>query len=185
MTRLGFDLKDAQKVYNKVSGELSSYIEGIYTHFATADEGELSYAERQLKDFNTVIKKAVEETGAPIVDSRMYNRNAFFNLNLRQRWNYGDGVIEEAINPSHFYPTDGPYVVVQKVRMLNWSGQVGSQLCESSATQIIKEKEPNIVIHLAALAGVRNSLINPERYAQVNIIGFIHLLEQFNIIKSN
>jgi len=79
-------------------------------------------------------------TGAPIVDSRMYNRNAFFNLNLRQRWNYGDGVIEEAINPSHFYPTDGPYVVVQKVRMLNWSGQVGSQLCESSATQIIKEK---------------------------------------------
>ena len=46
-------------------------------------------------------------------------------------------------------------------------------------TQIIKEKEPNIVIHLAALAGVRNSLINPERYAQVNIVGFIHLLEQF------
>ena len=46
-------------------------------------------------------------------------------------------------------------------------------------TQIIKEKEPSIVIHLASLAGVRNSLQNPEKYAEVNIIGFIHLLEQF------
>ena len=58
MTRLGFDLKDSQEVYNKISGEISSYIEGIYTHFATADEGELSYAERQLKNFNKVIKQA-------------------------------------------------------------------------------------------------------------------------------
>ena len=58
MTRLGFDLKDADRVYNEISGILSDYIEGVYTHFATADEGDLSYAEKQLKDFKKVIKKA-------------------------------------------------------------------------------------------------------------------------------
>ena len=58
MTRLGFDIKDSDEVYNKINGEIFSYIEGIYTHFATADEGELSYAEMQLKEFNKVIKKA-------------------------------------------------------------------------------------------------------------------------------
>ena len=60
MTRLGFDLKDAEEVYNKISGEISYYVEGIYTHFATADEGELSFAEKQLKDFNKIVKKADE-----------------------------------------------------------------------------------------------------------------------------
>lgn len=46
-------------------------------------------------------------------------------------------------------------------------------------TNCITEFKPELVIHLAALAGVRNSIMEPKRYAEVNIIGLIHLLEQF------
>ena len=49
-------------------------------------------------------------------------------------------------------------------------------------TSLITQIQPQIVIHLAALAGVRSSLENPKRYAEVNIIGTIHLLEQFRLL---
>ena len=45
-------------------------------------------------------------------------------------------------------------------------------------TNIINETKPDKVCHLAAMAGVRYSIENPEKYVQVNIQGFIHLLEQ-------
>ena len=36
---------------------------------------------------------------------------------------------------------------------------------------------PNIVIHLAAQAGVRHSIDNPAAYADSNLMGFFHILE--------
>jgi len=72
-----------------------------------------------------------------IVDHRMYNRYAFFNQPGAQTWNYGDGSpVEQLTNPSHFYPTNGPFAATLTARIFNWS-----QLnCQSSKTQIIKEK---------------------------------------------
>ena len=58
MTRLGFDIKDADIIYNKLNTKIGSYLEGVYTHFATADEGDLSYAEKQLSRFKSVVQKA-------------------------------------------------------------------------------------------------------------------------------
>jgi UDP-glucuronate 4-epimerase len=43
--------------------------------------------------------------------------------------------------------------------------------------KIFKEQNIEIVIHLAAQAGVRYSLINPAAYIQSNIVGFANLLE--------
>lgn len=42
---------------------------------------------------------------------------------------------------------------------------------------IFKKYKPNIVINLAAQAGVRYSLINPDAYVESNIIGFFNILE--------
>lgn len=39
-----------------------------------------------------------------------------------------------------------------------------------------KKKKFNIVLHLAAQAGVRYSLINPRKYIDVNIYGFINII---------
>lgn len=42
---------------------------------------------------------------------------------------------------------------------------------------IFKKYKPDIVINLAAQAGVRYSLINPDAYVESNIIGFFNILE--------
>ncbi len=41
----------------------------------------------------------------------------------------------------------------------------------------LKKHKPEIIIHLAAKAGVRPSLINPREYYDVNVLGTLNLLE--------
>ena len=51
-------------------------------------------------------------------------------------------------------------------------------------TKIIEQKKPEKIIHLASMAGVRFSISNPKIYVDVNINGFINILEQascFNV----
>lgn len=43
--------------------------------------------------------------------------------------------------------------------------------------KIFKEESPDLVIHLAAQAGVRYSLENPDSYIQSNVIGTFNILE--------
>ncbi len=43
--------------------------------------------------------------------------------------------------------------------------------------RVFKKEQPAKVIHLAAMAGVRNSLKNPALYAEVNVLGTVHLLD--------
>ncbi len=43
--------------------------------------------------------------------------------------------------------------------------------------EIFKKYNPNIVVNLAAQAGVRYSIINPDAYINSNIIGFYNILE--------
>ena len=56
MTRLGFDVSEAHTVFTFI---INNHLnpEGIYSHFSTADEGNLSYAEIQLEQFNEIIEK--------------------------------------------------------------------------------------------------------------------------------
>ena len=43
--------------------------------------------------------------------------------------------------------------------------------------QLFEEEKPNVVIHLAAQAGVRHSIENPRAYLESNIVGTFELLE--------
>jgi UDP-glucuronate 4-epimerase len=45
------------------------------------------------------------------------------------------------------------------------------------AHELMAETRPDAVLHLAAQAGVRHSLENPEAYVQSNLVGFANLLE--------
>ena len=49
-------------------------------------------------------------------------------------------------------------------------------------TKCITEWKPDIVIHLAAMAGVRYSTQNPTLYSDVNINGFINIIEQCRLV---
>lgn len=43
--------------------------------------------------------------------------------------------------------------------------------------RVFREHCPDIVVNLAAQAGVRYSITNPEAYIETNIVGFFHILE--------
>ena len=58
MTRLGFDITDSEKVFNFLRDRPKIPIEGIYSHFSTADEGDISFAEKQLTLFNDIVLQA-------------------------------------------------------------------------------------------------------------------------------
>ena len=45
-------------------------------------------------------------------------------------------------------------------------------------TNIISQVKPDKIIHLASMAGVRYSIENPQKYFDVNVKGFIHILEE-------
>lgn len=47
----------------------------------------------------------------------------------------------------------------------------------AAVKRVFAEANAEIVIHLAAQAGVRYSLSHPEAYAQSNLVGFTHILE--------
>ena len=48
---------------------------------------------------------------------------------------------------------------------------------KSVVFDLFAEYRPSVVVHLAAQAGVRYSLENPDVYIQSNIVGFFHILE--------
>ena len=53
----------------------------------------------------------------------------------------------------------------------------------SQIKKIFKEKNFKFIFHFAAQAGVRYSLVNPQKYINSNIISFINLLENIKFIK--
>jgi len=58
-----------------------------------------------------------------------------------------------------------------------WNFNKGNIADKSLIDRIFKEYKPSIVVNLAAQAGVRYSITNPDVYIESNIIGFYNILE--------
>ncbi len=67
-------------------------------------------------------------------------------------------------------------LVVQKPES-NWTLVRGSIADRQLMDSIFEEYRPNVVVNLAAQAGVRYSITNPDVYIESNIIGFYNILE--------
>ncbi len=65
----------------------------------------------------------------------------------------------------------------------NFSFTRGNLENEKKLSKSIFRFKPNIIIHLAAQAGVRHSIKNPEIYLNSNILGTFNILKFANIIK--
>ena len=72
------------------------------------------------------------------------------------------------------------------VKRRNVSGLLGSDrfyleeadICDEAALRVVFEtRKPDVVVHLAARAGVRPSLEDPNLYHRVNVIGGQHILD--------
>lgn len=59
----------------------------------------------------------------------------------------------------------------------NWIFSKGNLEDKSFLEKVFLENSPNIVFNLAAQAGVRFSIENPDIYVQSNLVGFLNILE--------
>jgi UDP-glucuronate 4-epimerase len=59
----------------------------------------------------------------------------------------------------------------------NFYGYEGLIQDKKILEQIYKDHNPNIIIHLAAQAGVRYSINNPKSYVETNLLGTFYILE--------
>ncbi len=103
MTRLGFNLKDTHAVLDKISNFPALDCEGIYSHFATADEGDLSYAYTQLKRFQSIIQKA-ENKGIHFRYTHCSNSGALLTLPESQFNMLRVGLLLYGVYPSEEVP---------------------------------------------------------------------------------
>jgi nucleoside-diphosphate-sugar epimerase len=60
----------------------------------------------------------------------------------------------------------------------NFSFLEGDLADEGFTQHLFAEVKPDVVVHLAAQAGVRYSIENPRAYIESNVIGFFNVLEQ-------
>ena len=73
---------------------------------------------------------------------------------------------------------------IEKIKSRNWSFYKSNLHDKDALRKIFNKHSPEIIINLAAQAGVRYSLENPYTYIESNILGFTNLLEfakNFNV----
>ena len=100
MTRLGFDYEDYDNIYQYLIEHPHLNIEGIYSHFATADEGDLSYAESQLKLFNEILEHG-RQLGFKFKYVHCSNSGALLNLPFSLFNTVRVGMLAYGVSPSN------------------------------------------------------------------------------------
>lgn len=81
-------------------------------------------------------------------------------------------------NMNDYYDVNLKYERLEKLKPFEKFTFINGDISDKDKLMSVFEKyKPNIVINLAAQAGVRYSIENPDVYIQSNIIGFFNILE--------
>lgn len=87
----------------------------------------------------------------------------------------------EVIGMDDFSPTYDPQIkrrYIENALKSEFFTLYEADICDKETVYKIFEKhKPDVVVHLAARAGVRSSLENPEEYYRINIIGSQNILD--------
>jgi len=124
MTRLGVPLESTEKLLKRLAADPEIRCEGLYSHFATADEGDLRYAEFQLQQFKNVLALA-RKLGYRFKYRHFSNSGSVLNLPQSYLDIVRCGILLYGAFPSSEVPQDipikpvmewrGPIVTVRKV----------------------------------------------------------------------
>ena len=106
---------------------------------------------------NLVLKLLKENENVHIIG--IDNMNDYYDVSIKE---YRLRKIEELVKE---YPKS------------NWTFINGSIVDKELIDKIFNKYKPSIVVNLAAQAGVRYSITNPDAYVESNLIGFYNILE--------
>lgn len=105
------------------------------------------------------------------------------NLVLKLLKDYEDIYIIGIDNMNDYYDVSIKEYRLKKIGDLvektnnKWSFYIGNIADKNLIDKIFDEHKPDIVVNLAAQAGVRYSISNPDAYIESNLIGFYNILE--------
>ncbi len=119
MGRIGFWKNDCVDVIEKIAGLSNLKIEGIATHFPSADEEDASFSNQQITDF-LQITQALERRGINIPIKHTANSGAILNLNNSLFNMVRPGIIIYGLFPSRHtrFPLDVKPVLSLKSRVV-------------------------------------------------------------------
>lgn len=124
-----------------------------------------------LKDNITLTGKTVLVTGAA----------GFIGANLVKRLfnDENDIKIIGIDSLTDYYDVNIKFDRLKEIESLNrdWTFIRGSIADKAAITDIFTRYRPHVVVNLAAQAGVRYSITNPDAYVESNLIGFYNILE--------
>ena len=99
------------------------------------------------------------ETQSPVKIVGIDNLNDYYDVSLK-RWR-----LEQTVKKAAEHPAS------------DWVFLRGDIADRDTIDGICAQYHPDIVVNLAAQAGVRYSIVNPDAYIQSNLIGFYNILE--------
>lgn len=102
----------------------------------------------------------------------------FIGFHLCQLLIKSDAVVYGVDNISEYYDVKLKHdrlAILQKFNNFNFSKI--DLCCEAATNAIVSDFQPEVVVHLAAQAGVRYSIDNPRSYFESNLGGTFNLLE--------
>jgi len=112
---------------------------------------------------NLVLRLLESEAKADIIG--IDNMNGYYDVNLKT---YRLREIERAVAVRNS---------AESSRSVSWRFIQGDIADKSLIDGLFAEFKPEIVVNLAAQAGVRYSITNPDAYIESNVIGFYNILE--------
>lgn len=87
-------------------------------------------------------------------------------------------------NLDNFYSADWKKANLREIEQIGSFEFREADICEMNVLrEIIERQQPEIIIHLAARAGVRPSIEQPQLYERVNVTGTLNLLEMCRAFK--
>ena len=98
-------------------------------------------------------------TASPVKIVGIDNMNDYYDVSIKEYR------LKEIKSLADFHPESA------------WTFLKGSISDRELVQKIFAEYKPQIVVNLAAQAGVRYSITNPDAYIESNLIGFYHILE--------
>ena len=91
---------------------------------------------------------------------------------------YENPVVVGIDNMNHYYDVALKEERLRELQQLpNFSFIQGNIADRALIDKVFAEFQPEIVVNLAAQAGVRYSITNPDAYIEANLIGFYNILE--------
>lgn len=96
------------------------------------------------------------------------NINNYYDVNLKYARLKKSGILKEEIDYNKLVISENN----ERYRFIRLNLED-----KDNILQLFENEKFDFVIHLAAQAGVRYSLINPESYIQSNVVGFLNILE--------